>query len=208
MRRPRIILPQHNDKIFCVGFSGDGSMLATACDDGVVRLWDPGTGESQGQIDPGLEVGVKFAVFSPTESVLAIGLRPNQIQLWDTQKLECFSRFSGGTFSLAFSPDGRYLACGGDGTSVWDLEANEMRKEFRGHHCVVNALAFSPDGGLLATACRGGIIKFWDSATFELRYPPVGHLDVVRTIAFTPDGKHLLSAGHDTVIKVWRLPAR
>ena len=69
-------------------------------------------------------------------------------------------------------------------------------------HAGAEALAFSPDGRLLAVA-SGTVIQLWDVATATPALPLKSHLDAIRALAFTPDGKWLLSAGADRGIRVW-----
>ena len=72
----------------------------------------------------------------------------------------------GSTLSLAFSPDGKYLAGGNDDMTarIWDAKSGKEIHVFKGHWGNVMAVAFSPDSKTLAT---GGdfSIKFWDMAT-------------------------------------------
>jgi WD40 repeat protein len=73
------------------------------------------------------------------------------------------------------------------------------------HHTVVNCLARSPDGKLLASgggqpyqADAQGTILLWDAATYQVVRTLRGHLGAVGNIAFTPDGEHLVSSARFT----------
>src|SRR5260370_557413 len=73
----------------------------------------------------------------------------------------------------------------------------------RGHSNSVLSVAFSPDGGLMASASFDHTIKLWDPQTGEHLRTLVGHSDSVFSVAFSPDGGLLASASRDETIKLW-----
>jgi hypothetical protein len=69
----------------------------------------------------------------------------------------------GATLPLAFSPDGRLLAWGGNWTiKVWEVGTEKAAWEFEGHQGSVLSLAFSPDGNRLASASEDSTVLVWD----------------------------------------------
>jgi WD40 repeat protein len=163
---------------------------------------------------PGSNQHDRGLVLSSDGSLLAPQAGPNP-KVWDTRTKralwevgrDMYSRID----SVAFSPDATTVASG-------DLDGNvKLRGARTGalfwagkHDGRVNALAFSPDGRILATGvgrCGAGdaLIQFWDAETGKvLRQSISAHGDQVYGVAFSPDGETLASRGHDDEsIKLW-----
>ncbi|MDA2929396.1 hypothetical protein MYX84_05515 [Acidobacteria bacterium AH-259-O06] len=110
--------------------------------------------------------------------------------------------------SIAFRPDGQVLAAGTYAeVRLIDLRNRELQARLTGHVEMVRAVAFSPDGLLLAAA--GGIpsgygeIKIWDSNNGKLLHSLEGHNDCIYSVAFSPDGTLLATSSYDHSIKIW-----
>jgi WD40 repeat protein len=113
------------------------------------------------------------------------------------------------THSLAFSPDGAWLAAGSrDGMlRTWwlgpgqALPAGELQPalELQAHKKGVNTVAFSPDGRLLASGGNDAVARFWDLTPRELLGQVVGGTFAVPSIAFMPDSAALAVVNGDVV---------
>jgi WD40 repeat protein len=108
-----------------------------------------------------------------------------------------------------FSSDGRLLAvAAGRCVWLWDVATRLTGRQappfrlpaFRKHAL---ALAFSPDGQLLAAAGGEGEVRLWDVATWRERARFDWQVGAVHGLAFAPDGMTLAGAGHDRAVVVW-----
>src|SRR5436309_11755475 len=99
---------------------------------------------------------------------------------------------------MAFSPDGKAVAsAAGDCVKVWELGTGREVAAIRGHAASqeVMAVAFSPDGALLASGGCDTTVRLWDVAAGQERAVLRGHVSGVRSVAFSPDGRTLASGG-------------
>jgi WD40 repeat protein len=204
-----------------LAFSRDGERLASAGDDGDVKIWNSKTGKviqtiPKAHTGSGAQPGfVSSAAFHPDGKHLASTGGDQQVKVWDlTAGLPVFAgpfgvvNNNGAAYTVAFSPDGRRLAAGSDGAvKVWDWRNDLLLHTLPGHEKRQISVAFSRDGRRLASGGWGGSIQLWD---VEAEGEPLRSFtesrktrEVVSALAFSPDGRWLATARYGRRVDVW-----
>jgi WD40 repeat protein len=151
----------------CFALSPDGTLAAVEAPDKTVKLWRCSDGRLFRTLDVKVQSGGSVA-FSPDGNLLAVA--SEGICVFDIETGKEIQRLTGYKSwvpALAFSPDGRSLASGGDDEDIrlWEIGTGKERRRFRGHLPSVfnvTCLAFSGCGKYLASGGDDKTILVWD----------------------------------------------
>ena len=210
----------HSDVVYGAAFSPDNEWLATASGDRTIGIWNVKSRELVARL-AGHEDIVRRVAFSPDGRHLASAGYDQTARIWDLRtrmplpplKHRDEQRGYDKINDVDYSADGRWLATAGANYNavVWD--AATRQPVFAGRHDdMVWAVAFSPDGTLLASAGEDGILKMWDVPAGSLVACTEGSRDESSRsgrrrfldVNFSPDGDSLLMAAGSSSVHVVR----
>jgi WD40 repeat protein len=202
----------HLGAIQAVEFSPDGNTVAVACADGNAYLWEAA---NLRPAEPAIRkhgMPLWAVRFGPEGTLLTAGDDPganqtNFLRLWAKEgKLLAALDHRWGVRAVAFSPDRKIAATGGDDytAQLWDVKPELAR---RGaplqHEDSVRVVAFSPDGRTLLTGGDDRTARLWDAGTGTPIGHAIEHRGKVGSAAFSPDGLTLLTGSEETVARLW-----
>ena len=198
----------HNDAIRRLAWSPNGTLLASASNDGTVRIFDPANGKERktlyGHGDP-----VEGLDWSPDGSMLASASWDETAKIWDFESGDQIKTLRGGDGALsgvAWSPDGQRLATVSYKfiLRIWDTKTWESFQVVTdAHEGDIKSVAWSSDGSMIATGGKDGRVNIWDSDTGELIHALWGHADYVMGVSWSQQENKLVSGGFDFTVRVW-----
>jgi RNA polymerase sigma factor (sigma-70 family) len=212
-------LEGHTHATYPVAFSPDGKLIASGGSylDGHIHLWDAATGK-QVRKWKAAAWGVGCLAFTPDSRTLLSGHHGEeaQLRLWDVASGREVQRIAPPSpvpvHTLTIAPDGKRAASASSwerGVYLWDLAASREVSPFPHHYAEVTAVAFTPDGKLLATASADRSVGLWEADTGGLVDRFGDHRGRVRALAVSPDGKFVASAAEgESTVRLWSCGSR
>jgi WD40 repeat protein len=178
-----------------------------------VRLWSTATGAPLAVI-PQPQPVTSLAGDGP--DLLVAGDADGYVRAWHLPVPELMT--GGPAYTLAFSPGGSALAVGSTGLQLWNPATRDLTARAAipraGPGDIVNAVAFSPGGKLIATRYGDGHIQLWRAGDPLVplgtpqpasRASPAAGGNAVQFVAFGPGGNLLASAADDGTVRLWNV---
>jgi len=195
------------DRVLCIAYSPDGSLLATGTANGEIQLWDTNTRGQHLRLS-GHNDWVRRLVFTPDGNYLFSASDDATICQWDVQtgqRLRTLHGHSGRVLALAIDATGQVLASAGQDAEIrlWIIENGELIRSMTGHESWIWSLAFHPTQNKLISGSGDSTIRVWDPQTGTCKSTLAEHTSWVWELAFSPDGRYFASCGDDQTTRLW-----
>ena len=173
----------------------NGKRAATVDGDGVLKTFDLLAGGSP-DAQPAHHDHGRAIDYSPDGKLIASGAE--RVLLWDATTMTRIAplEYDSAVWSVAFSPDGRWLiSTHGDGAIlIWDVVNRELEANLRQHSGGVRAVALSPDGKRLMSGGEDQSVIVWNAESGQKESVVTEHDTRVGAVAFSPDGTWFVSS--------------
>ncbi len=163
-----------------------------------------------------LNVGssIRTLVFSPHGQII-IGSEED-VQVWDTATYQHRTTLIDAIGPAAYTSSHDFIAAEKTTTDqdtshvigIWDARTGTLVDQLVGHTDTLTALAFSPDGSVLASASVDHTIRTWRMSDMRQLYALNRQAPPATALSFSPDSQTLATSGTDLTIRLWNVRDR
>jgi WD40 repeat protein len=217
---PTTVLPDVPDVVYTAQYSPDGQQILAGLNNGEARVWDAQTHALRQTFPVGVgtaadrsdQLGIWSAAYRPDGQQIAF-TSGKHLEIWQAAgtPVITLTEPTKTVLSVAYSPDGKWLAAGGDDKVIYVWNTQTWQPiSLTNNTNSVRSVAFSPDGKWLGAGSFDRLITLHPIAvtasgalSIGLPLTLTGHTGNVNAIAFSPDSQRLASAADDRTVRVW-----
>jgi WD40 repeat protein len=191
-----------------LAWSSGGRYLATGGSRATI-IWDTDEGNPIVQLRNKYALGCRGLCWSPDGKSLAVAQgKTVAVYRLEEHGQVVHYRYNSPVNAVAWSPNGVYLATGGEDSLVhiWNVIDIRLLGIYRGHSRAVNTLAWAPDNMRIVSGAMAAGVHVWDILTGKDIVTYHAHVGHILAVAWSPDGRAILSGGSDCRVYVWNAP--
>jgi len=188
----------HTDTITSLCWSRDGGRVVTGSYDGTVRVWNLESREIILEIKTRLRDNQRpIAIYSADATMIAT-TSAQSLEIWDAKTGQLIKNLRGQghweASCLAWSADGSTLIAGSySWIMTWNTTTWQQIHVLTGHTSLVEDIAISPNGRILASASQDYTARLWNLDNGQPIGLPLQHAAILYCVSFSADGKLLAS---------------
>jgi WD40 repeat protein/transcriptional regulator with XRE-family HTH domain len=196
-----------------VAWSPDGRLLASGSYLRGVQVWEMPASTRRWVGPTQQPTRLRHVAWSPDGTRLVGGGSDGFVYVWDASDGTLLRRLVGhheAIMSVAWSPDGNWLASAGGGREggqlfVWEAQRGERVRALAGHPGASSAVAWNPRGEVLISGGSDGRLRWWEVASGQCMRVREAHQGTINAIRVSSDGTKLASCGDEGAIHIWEL---
>ena len=208
----------YTNQVTSLVLSSDNQFLYSGASDNSIRKWDTATGICVQTFDEHSDTITSISLSKNNQFILSSS-EDGTLKIWSVRTGQCFRTIEteqGELTAATFNSNdkkiisaGHHLESHKSTLKEWSTRTGEWLNTYTSEkeHDTVNAVIYSPDGTLAASAHTEKVIKIWDVETDKcikiLGENETGHAMTVYAIAFHPDNCHLISGSEDKTFRIW-----
>ncbi|WP_295881052.1 TIR domain-containing protein [uncultured Thiohalocapsa sp.] len=208
------VVRAHNDEIWNLVVSPDGTWMASVSMDKTVKVWDLRKGHCLFALHSADDYVRCVAITADGKRILS-GWSDHTVHVFDLTTHEFIANWQASVNSLlALAPisNGDRLITAGaaitQNLSVWDVQTQQCRMTLTGHTEAITSVAVFAEETRAVSASYDKTLRVWDIDSGECLELLAGHSEGVNSVQATPDGRLVVSGSKDQTVKIWDLQAR